>query len=188
MTEQKTISKSLRFDTFKRDAFTCQYCGQRPPDVVLELDHIHPVSKGGDNDEMNLVTSCFDCNRGKRDKVLKDYVPRPDADLAWLEMQQELSELRRYNDAKAMRDDAILETIGTLEDHWQSVFGVDWVPIEKIMKAWIKTFGPSEVEMAIDLATFKKMKGYISDSGLIKYVAGILWKRKRGEDAQAARD
>lgn len=59
------LSKSVRFAVFKRDAFTCQYCGRHPPDVMLECDHIVPVAGGGTNDEANLVTACFDCNRGK---------------------------------------------------------------------------------------------------------------------------
>lgn len=44
------ISKALRFEVFKRDSFTCQYCGRSAPEVVLEVDHIVPVSKGGTND------------------------------------------------------------------------------------------------------------------------------------------
>ncbi len=69
---RKNISKKVRFEVFKRDSFTCQYCGKSAPDVVLNVDHIKPVSKGGKNDIMNLVTSCFDCNSGKRDRLLDD--------------------------------------------------------------------------------------------------------------------
>lgn len=58
-------SKRQRFEAFKRDKFTCQYCGRRPPDVMLEADHIVPVSKGGPDTIENLTTSCTDCNRGK---------------------------------------------------------------------------------------------------------------------------
>lgn len=72
MAKRKGFSKRLRFDVFKRDKFTCQYCGRSAPDIVLEIDHIIPVSKGGDNDITNLVTSCYDCNRGKTDKKLDD--------------------------------------------------------------------------------------------------------------------
>ena len=72
MAKRKGISKKTRFDVFKRDSFTCQYCGKSAPDVVLEVDHINPVSKGGDNDISNLITACFDCNRGKRDKKLTE--------------------------------------------------------------------------------------------------------------------
>jgi 5-methylcytosine-specific restriction endonuclease McrA len=59
------ISKTLRFSVFKRDSFTCQYCGKMAPDVILEVDHINPVSKNGSGDILNLITSCYDCNRGK---------------------------------------------------------------------------------------------------------------------------
>lgn len=69
---RKPIPKSLRFEVFKRDKFTCQYCGLSAPEVILEVDHIKPVSKGGTNDILNLVTSCRDCNRGKTNKVLSD--------------------------------------------------------------------------------------------------------------------
>lgn len=66
------ISKGVRFEVFKRDSFTCQYCGNKSPDVVLHVDHIKPVSKGGMNDMMNLVTSCLSCNLGKSAKLLSD--------------------------------------------------------------------------------------------------------------------
>ena len=39
MAERKPLSKKIRFEVFKRDAFTCQYCGQMAPDVLLEVDH-----------------------------------------------------------------------------------------------------------------------------------------------------
>lgn len=72
MATRKNISKKTRFEIFKRDCFTCQYCGKKAPDVILELDHIKPVSKGGKNTLLNYVTACFDCNRGKSDKELDD--------------------------------------------------------------------------------------------------------------------
>lgn len=74
MKKRKTLSKKIRFDVFKRDSFQCQYCGNSPPSVILEIDHILPVSKGGDNQVENLVSSCFDCNRGKSNKNL-DEIP-----------------------------------------------------------------------------------------------------------------
>lgn len=66
------VSKRIRFEVFKRDSFTCQYCGGKAPEVILEVDHINPVSKGGKNELLNLISSCFDCNRGKSDKTLSD--------------------------------------------------------------------------------------------------------------------
>lgn len=73
--ERKGLSKKIRFEVFKRDMFKCQYCGKSPikdQDVVLEVDHIVPVSEGGSNDMINLITSCWDCNRGKGARKLDD--------------------------------------------------------------------------------------------------------------------
>ena len=56
-TKRRKLSKKIRFEVFKRDNFTCQYCGRKAPDVVLEVDHIIPVAKGGKNNIMNLITS-----------------------------------------------------------------------------------------------------------------------------------
>ena len=87
---RKSISKKLRFEVFKRDSFTCQYCGKSAPNVVLEVDHIEPVSKGGTNDILNLVTSCFDCNRGKSDKKLSEHN----------ELDKQLDQLKELNERK----------------------------------------------------------------------------------------
>lgn len=72
MDKRKGISKKTRFEVFKRDNFTCQYCGKSVPEVTLEIDHIKPVKEGGDNNILNLITACFDCNRGKGARKLND--------------------------------------------------------------------------------------------------------------------
>lgn len=72
MAKRKSISKQLRFEVFKRDAFRCQYCGKSAPEVILEVDHIDPVANGGTNDIFNLITSCRDCNRGKGKRLLSN--------------------------------------------------------------------------------------------------------------------
>jgi len=68
--QQKGRRLQLRFQTFKRDNFTCQYCGRKAPDVVLQIDHILPRSRGGLNSKDNLVTACIECNIGKCDAIL----------------------------------------------------------------------------------------------------------------------
>jgi HNH endonuclease len=69
---RKPISQKLRFEVFKRDAFQCQYCGASAPDVLLHVDHLHPVVAGGTNDILNLITSCVECNFGKGKTPLSD--------------------------------------------------------------------------------------------------------------------
>lgn len=72
MSNRKPLSKKIRFEVFKRDSFKCQYCGKGAPDVVLHVDHIKPVAEGGTNDMTNLITACFDCNMGKKHRLLDD--------------------------------------------------------------------------------------------------------------------
>lgn len=61
----------LRFEILSRDNFTCQYCGRKAPDVILHIDHIQPLSKGGSSSKNNLTTACQECNYGKSDVLLK---------------------------------------------------------------------------------------------------------------------
>lgn len=70
--KRKSLSKKVRFEIFKRDSFTCQYCGQSAPEITLEIDHINPIYEGGSNDLINLITSCFECNRGKSKNKLTE--------------------------------------------------------------------------------------------------------------------
>ncbi len=72
MTPRQSMSPKLRFEVFKRDKFTCQYCGAKAPDVLLQVDHLHPVAEGGGNDILNLITSCQSCNGGKGAVPLSD--------------------------------------------------------------------------------------------------------------------
>lgn len=91
MDKRKPLTKKLRFEVFKRDSFTCQYCGRKAPDILLHVDHIEPVAKGGTNDLLNLITSCFDCNSGKSDRQLSDKTVI-DKQRQQLEMLQERKE------------------------------------------------------------------------------------------------
>lgn len=61
----------IRALVFRRDDYTCRYCGQRCG--RLECDHVIPVADGGSHDESNLVTACFSCNRSKGSKSLEKW-------------------------------------------------------------------------------------------------------------------
>lgn len=61
----KVLYLRERFALLKKFAFTCQYCGRKAPDVILEIDHIVPISKGGADIEENKTIACKDCNEGK---------------------------------------------------------------------------------------------------------------------------
>ena len=89
------VSTRTRFEIFKRDKFTCVYCGQQPPSVILHVDHIHPLSKGGDSSEINLITACAKCNMGKSNVTL-DSIPRPLAELQ-AEEREKHEQVEQYN-------------------------------------------------------------------------------------------
>lgn len=65
-----SLSKRVRFQVLIRDNYTCQYCGAKPPDTVLEIDHVIPRCKGGSDRIENLKTACWNCNRGKAGMLL----------------------------------------------------------------------------------------------------------------------
>ena len=123
MTDRKGLSKKTRFEVFKRDKFTCQYCGRSAPDIVLEVDHIRPVKEGGTNDILNLVTSCRDCNQGKGARELSDdsVIKKTQAQMQELaERNEQLSmllewrsELRRIEDRQV---DEVLLVINEMHD------------------------------------------------------------------------
>ena len=71
--QRALMTSTLREKIKERDNYTCQICGlsvNQEPNLLLEIDHIHPVSKGGLTIESNLQTLCWRCNRGKGNKLL----------------------------------------------------------------------------------------------------------------------
>lgn len=71
--EQRALmTNRLREAIKKRDNFTCCSCGNsiyKEPNLLLEIDHIVPVSKGGCTVKENLQTLCWKCNRAKSNKI-----------------------------------------------------------------------------------------------------------------------
>lgn len=66
---QKSVVFS-RKNLFKRDKYTCQYCGKQPGPDELTVDHVVPRSKGGISSWTNCVLACVECNKQKADKSL----------------------------------------------------------------------------------------------------------------------
>lgn len=65
--ERRPLSLRKRFFVMRRDHFACVRCGASGVGVRLEIGHRVAVARGGLDDLDNLVTLCFDCNRGQRD-------------------------------------------------------------------------------------------------------------------------
>ena len=188
--ERKQISKSLRFEVLKRDNYTCQYCGQAAPEVVLNIDHMIPVSKGGTNDFENLVTSCSSCNQGKSDRVLDDHsfselqIKLASNKASRLEKLLEVTDRVREIQNKLESDsDDLAEQWAHLVDLDTEKFSLEYSLIKSTFKDFLNSFSLSHIQSGMMLS----YKQYISGnsnltnnalrSALLK-VGGICWNTR----------
>jgi hypothetical protein len=101
---RRPLSARTRFEVFKRDEFTCQYCGRKAPDVALHIDHIVAVANGGTDDAMNLLTACSDCNLGKSAVPLDRIITPENPAQRAREIAETEAALREYNRQVLDRD------------------------------------------------------------------------------------
>jgi len=62
--------KLTRREVFRRDNYTCQYCGRH--DTPLTVDHILPKHLGGGHIWTNVVAACPACNHRKGGRRLEE--------------------------------------------------------------------------------------------------------------------
>jgi hypothetical protein len=60
-----------RLLVYERDGYSCYKCGKLLTRWDATLDHILPVSRGGDNTKENLLTCCLMCNSKRRNKEVE---------------------------------------------------------------------------------------------------------------------
>jgi len=170
------ISKALRFKVFARDGFTCQYCGQRPPTVTLQIDHLRPVAVGGDNAESNLISACSSCNAGKSAKPIAE--PRTTKELAKRadDLEERLEQLQRYREAEEAIDIELREMAWNVINHWHRTCGYEEDTCSRYFYASVhsllKKFTLTQIHDAIYEAGSWGIHKW-------KYVCGILWKGKK---------
>lgn len=153
MAERKPIPQRLRFEVFKRDKFTCQYCGRKAPDVILNCDHVRAVAEGGGNDLLNLITSCRECNGGKGAVPLSDAAAL-DKQRAMLE---ELEERRQQIEMMIQWRDELQSLSGdTLEMICERIGEkTGFAPNESgksDLRRWLARFTLAELLAAVDTA------------------------------------
>jgi hypothetical protein len=159
---RQRISTKLRFEVFKRDKFTCQYCGRSAPEIVLNVDHINPVSNGGDNDILNLVTSCFECNNGKKDRLLSDSTVIKVQTEQLKNLDERRQQLEMMIEWKQSLVDLEQEAIQKVSAYWSTVaigFTLSVSGTAKL-RDMLRKYSAVEVFEAIDIAS-----GYLSFSG-----------------------
>lgn len=185
--KRKGIPKSVRFEVFKRDSFTCQYCGAKAPDVLLEVDHIQPVSKDGDNDIMNLVTACKPCNLGKSDRKINDdsTIRKQQAQLEELNERREQLEmmLAWRNGLKDLQGEQLDVVCGA----WSQA-AVGWSLNDagkKGAEKLLRRFGIQQVLDAIDVAKETYIE-YDADGRATPESVNTAWKKVGGICAVSA--
>jgi hypothetical protein len=172
------ISKKIRFEVFKRDGFRCAYCGKTPPEVVLEADHIDPKANCGCDSIDNLLTACFDCNRGKRNIPL-DKIPSTLSENIEVirEREEQIKEHRKLLDSIERRKKKDIKAIA---DTFKEYFPNDRLT-DTFQKSSVKLFLSKlpihEVVDAMNIACSRR-----SDSSLnaVKYFCGICWSKIKG--------
>lgn len=176
---RKALSKKMRFEIFKRDGFTCQYCGATPPEAVLHVDHIVAVAAGGGNDQDNLITACLDCNLGKGARDLKA-APQSFSDKA-AEVAEREEQLRGYQEilrAKRERIEAEAWKVAEIVDgdvRFKGSTRRDWF---QSIKRFIEQLG---FESVLDAAEIARARYTFGGKTTFLYFCGICWKRIRGE-------
>lgn len=167
MSNRKSISKKTRFEVFKRDNFTCQYCGKKAPEVVLEIEHINPVSKGGDNNIMNLVAACQACNDGKAATPLSDMsaVEKQRRQIEELsERREQLEMMMQWRTGLRSNTDEATEKVCA---YWSDATGGSFslnAKGKKGLKKLLRDFSLQEVLDAIDIA---EEQYFVQESGKI---------------------
>jgi len=158
--ERKTIPKQVRFEVFKRDSFKCQYCGRAAPDVILQVDHIHPVARGGDDAITNLITSCVDCNSGKSDRVLSDRTVISKVRDQLQELQERREQLEMMLAWKEGLRDLKEETLDRIVVYWDEL-APGYTANEhgrRKLRAWLRAYALDEILEAMDVAAEKYLK------------------------------
>jgi len=181
-----SIRKSIRFEIFKRDQFQCQYCGRKPPIVVLEIDHIIPVSKGGDDLQENLITACEECNRGKAARPL-DRIPSSLVE-QMSQKAERMEQVEAYNAFLTEIRERQIEQIERIGTYWfnkfkkkknRFVFGDQRIPT---IRTFLSRLPEAEILDAIDVAHSRLPVGSVADHRTFKYFCGICWKKIKRSD------
>lgn len=171
------ISKKIRFEVFKRDGFQCAYCGKTPPQVTLEVDHVDPKSKGGKDDINNLITACFDCNRGKSNIPLTKAPAKLSDNLEVLQEQEnQLKEYRKFVKKIELRKKKDMDGIDAI--YKQAYPGWQFSDQFRLgtLKQFIQKLPLNDIAEAMNIA-ISRVPG--DKDRVIKYFCGICWNKIR---------
>lgn len=104
---QSRLNEEAIFDAINKFNKSCPYCGK---DLYegnirrkIEIDHFFPISRGGQDFPWNLLPSCKECNRQKKNKMPYEFLPH-----------------EKYVECQAYLNDVQKRIISTHEDKLQN--------------------------------------------------------------------
>lgn len=173
------VSKRIRFEVLRRDNHTCQYCGAKAPDVELQIDHVMPVSLGGDDKPGNLVTACKPCNAGKTSITPESPLVQGLSDRAAayaLGMQDKMTRFRA--DVESIEDYVYL--FHEAWDRWKLKSSGEPLPLPSdyrmLLFKWKQMGVPTDVfDLVIPVAQEKYNRTpSLAEETVFRYMAGVL--------------
>lgn len=187
---RKPLSKRVRFEVFKRDHFTCTYCGKKPPEVMLHVDHVIAVASGGSNEMDNLATSCSACNLGKGAGALGTAMPQVPEEIRLEAIQESLERaaVLAHQQAAAATLREAEETVGRqIEDYWADCFGyhdgdeIYWPNWKSILQFLRLGLSVTQIMDAVRRTSEVKIA---TDWRAPRYFYGICWSLIRNGECE----
>ena len=185
--EGRKVSARTRFEIFKRDGFSCVYCGTTPLQKPLHVDHVVPWAEGGTGKASNLVTACADCNLGKADVPLarKRFAP-PIATQADKDHAQQILE---YLEIQREVDAVKTKATNIVADRWEEVVGAlsqeMYTHLPSILSRWTLARVNEAMRITgLKMGTVGQKFSTYSATNQAKYFHGVLRRWREAGEAE----
>lgn len=177
MAKRVSLGKKARFEVFKRDNFTCVYCGGQPPKVTLHCDHVVAVANGGSNDIDNLATACDACNLGKGASELTAIPLSIEEKAALLREREE--QIIAFNELVSSKRARIEDTAWVVADILINAWGADGIRRDWFasIQRFVEALPLDDLIEAAQLATTRRH----DENDCFKYFCGVCWRKIRGD-------
>lgn len=194
-----TVSTRTRFEVFKRDRFTCAYCGRTPPEVLLHVDHVTPRAAGGNDDMENLITACATCNQGKAARLLDEGSSPVVGKASVEEAAERLAQARAYAEVSAELRRLLEDQVHDVIRAWAVAFhattevgedGTSWLlhgsgaqfPMRSSIRNLLRRL---PVDVLLDSVDVVATRFDVSTEHACRYFYAVCWRIVRDREGRA---
>ena len=71
--KRRQLSKTERREVFQKMRGRCAYCGCELKIREMQVDHVHPLSRGGADTLDNMLPACRSCNHRKGSETVEGF-------------------------------------------------------------------------------------------------------------------